>query len=303
MEKKFTGIMPAIVTPFCEDNKTINIESVEKLVDLFLEQGANGFYVLGGTGEGAILDREQRETMCEAVVKYTAKRKPVINHVCAFNVREAIELAKHAERVGADAIASIPPLLYGYGDDGIYEYYKALANSVGLPVMVYYQPSAGRDMSAELIARIFEIDNVTGVKWSSYNYFELMKLKDMTHGEMNIINGPDELLISGLMAGADGGIGTTYNMMLPEFVKIYDYFTAGKIELARETQFKVNRVIDMLLKYSRSNNFDLLCAVKYAMGCLGIDVGGPTYPMKTIGAEEGKQLEMKLKEFGWPLNF
>jgi len=167
---------------------------------------------------------------------------------------------------------------------------------VTIPVIIYYHPSAQKDMSAKLIARIFEIDNVTGVKWSSNNFFEMMKLKDITNGEMNIINGPDELLVSGLATGADAGIGSTYNMMLPEFVKIYDCFKAGKLEEALKTQINVNKVIDLLI------TSELIPAVKHGVKMMGIDVGTATFPMKQLNESEIKALENGLKECGWPFN-
>ena len=219
---KFTGILPALVTPFKDDNKTINEKVTRDLIDKLISQNADGFYILGGTGEGLVLDRETREHMWEVSVKHINGRKPAICHVASMNLDETIALAKHAERTGADAIASVPPIFFYYDANDIYNYYKKLADSVNIPLIIYYHPAAQGDMSAELISRIYQIDNVTGVKWSSPNFYQMMLLKDMTHGEMNIINGPDELLISGLAAGADAGVGTTYNILLPEFKQIYN---------------------------------------------------------------------------------
>lgn len=292
----FEGIMSALVTPFCEDNKTINEASAKKLIDLHIKEGASGFYIIGGTGESLVLSRDQREQMCEAAVKHVNKRVPVINHVAAMNFTETVALAKHAERAGCDAIAAVPPSFFYYSEEDMYEYYKALAQSVHIPLIIYYHPAAQKDMTAKLIARIFEIDNVTGVKWSSNNFFELMKLKEMTQGEMNIINGPDELLVSGLAAGADAGIGSTYNIMLPEFVSIYRHFKNGEMEQALQIQMKVNKVIDLLIKS------ELIPSVKYAVSLMGIDVGNATFPMKQMTDNEKKALENALRELGWPFS-
>lgn len=293
---KFTGILPALVTPFCADNKTINIEATKKILDLHLSQGANGFYILGGTGEGLVMARKEREIMCETVVEHIGGKKPIINHIAAMNFNEAIELAKHAEKAGCDAIAAVPPSFFYYSENDIYEYYKKLANSVSIPLIIYYHPAAQKDMSAKLIARIFEIDNVTGVKWSSNNFFELMKLKDMTHGEMNIINGPDELLISGLAAGADAGIGSTYNIMLPQFVSIYEHFKKGEMEKALQIQIKVNGVIGALLKVG------VVPAVKYACKMMGVDVGNGSFPMNQFKPQDAAELEAAIKAAGWPFS-
>ena len=293
MNKKFTGIMPALATPLCEDNKTILEESVKKAIDMQLEGGATGFYVMGGTGEGIATARAEREIMCELAVKYNAGRGAVINHIASTDFNEAMELARHAERAGCDAIAAIPPVFLGYRPEELYEYYKKLASCVNIPLIVYYHPGAQPNMSAELIAKIFEVDNVTGVKWSSHNFLEMMKLKDLTKGEMNIINGPDELLCLGLMAGADGGIGTTYNIMTPEFVNIYNQFKSGDIAGARTTQFKVNRIIELLIKS------DLLPATKHAMGLMGVEMGDARFPFKHLSQQEIATFEAELKRLGW----
>lgn len=291
---KFEGILPALITPFCKDNKTVNEDSARKLIDLHIEQGAAGFYILGGTGEGLVMARPERERMCEIAVDHIKGRVPVINHIAAMNMNEAVELAKHAEKSGCDAIAAVPPSFFYYSEDDMFDYYKKLADSVHIPLIIYYHPSAQKDMSAKLIARIFEIDNVTGVKWSSNNFFEMMKLKEMTHGEMNIINGPDELLISGLAAGADAGIGSTYNVMLPEFIKIYNYFKEGKMSEALNVQLKINKVIDLLIKS------ELIPAVKHTVTLMGIEAGEATFPMKQLDMAAKEQLSKGLQACGWP---
>lgn len=290
---KFTGILPALLTPFCEDNKTINDEAAKQLIERHLADGANGFYILGGTGEGLVMAREEREYMCELAVKTVNKRVPVICHVAAVNMNEMCELAKHAERAGADAVAAIPPTsVFTYDGDDMYNYYKRLAASTNLPVIIYYDPSAEGRITAKLATRIFEIDNVTGVKWSSYNYYEMMKVKQITHGDMNVINGPDEMLINGLMSGADAGVGSTYNCMLPWFVDIYKKFQAGDIAGARATQYKANNVIDVLLEHG------VISALKAIVDMQGIKVGQATFPMHQYDAAEQEIIKAKVAPLG-----
>lgn len=293
---KIKGILPALVTPLNADNRTVNTELAKKIMELHLTQGADGFYVLGGTGEGLVIDREQREIMCETAVKHVAGRKPVIVHIAAMNMNEAIELAKHAEKTGADAIAAVPPCFFFYDNNDLYEYYKALAAAVHIPLIIYYHPGAQKTMSPELIARIFEIDNVTGVKWSAGDLYGMMRLKDITHGEMNIINGPDELLAMGLMAGADAGIGSTYNVMLPEFIEIYRAFMRGDVATAHEIQKKVNRVIGAIIKY------EVIPGVKYCCELLGYPVGDATFPMKHYTEAEKTAFAAELREAGFPFS-
>ena len=293
---KITGALPALVTPLCADNKTINTEVARDLIDLHISQGASGFYVLGGTGEGLVLNREQREVMCEAAISHVDKRLPVIIHIAAMNLAEAIELAKHAERMGADAISAVPPCFFSYDDNDLCAYYKALASAVHIPLIIYYHPGAQKVMSPELITRIFEIDNVTGVKWSSGDLYGMIRLKDMTQGDLNIINGPDELFAMGLMAGSDAGIGTSYNVMLPEFVEIYNAFKRGDFERAHEVQKKVNRVIVPINKY------EIIPMVKLCCELMGYPVGNATFPMKHYTQAEKDAITAELFALGFPFS-
>ena len=291
---KFEGIIPAFVTPLQADNRTVNVQVARDLLEYQLAQGADGFYILGATGEGLVMDREQREILCETAVQQVNGRKPIICHIASMNLPEAMALAKHAEKAGADAIASVPPFYFSYSETDIFNYYKTLADCVSIPLIIYYHPAAQKEMRANLIAKLYEIDNITGVKWSSTDLYQMMLLKDKTHGEMNIINGPDEILVSGLTAGADAGIGTNYNIMLPQFVEIYKHFKNGDIAQAAAAQRKVNRVIEVMLRNP------LIPAVKYATTLMGFPVGNATYPMCQFSDEQKTNLERELAQVGWP---
>ncbi len=295
MKKIFKGIMPALITPLNSDGVTVNEKSTRELVEFQLSQGADGFYVLGSTGEGLVLSEKERMNMLEIVVNQVNGRKPIICHIASMNFNEAVHLAKHAENVGADAVSAIPPIFFHYSNEDIYNYYNTLASSSNLPFVMYNHPAANGGMSAELVAKMFsEIDNITGVKWTVNNYYELMRLKDLTHGEMNIINGPDEMLVCGLAAGADAGIGTTYNVMLPQYVDIYKSFNAGDVVRAREIQQKVNRVIACMFKH------EAISSVKHMCSMLGFESGQASYPLRQLTGERADALERDLKELGWP---
>lgn len=291
---KFEGIMPALVTPFEADGKTVNEKAARELIEYHLSLGADGFYVLGSTGEGVLIAEEERMKMCEIAVNQVAGRKPVIVHIASLNFETAKRLAKHADKVGADAISAVPPFFFHYREEDIYNYYKVLSECAKIPMIMYNHPSANGGMTAEAVAKMFEIDNVTGVKWTVNNYYEVARLKDMTHGEMNIINGPDEMLISGLAAGADAGIGTTYNVLLPQFLELYKNFKAGNIDKAREYQLKINRVIHCMMKH------ECISATKAMCGFLGYNVGNPTFPLMQYTDSDKAALKKDLDEIGWP---
>jgi len=290
--KFFTGILPALATPLNEDG-TIREQVTRDLLEFLQQQGADGFYVCGATGEGVVMNPNARMRMCEVCADQLRGRVPFIQHIAAIDATTSIELARHAAKNGADCIASIPPFYFAYGEQDILHYYTALAAAVDIPVLIYYLPAGGVQMTASTVAKIFKIENVTAVKWSSTNYFEMLKLLDMTHGEMNVINGPDESLLLGLTAGAQAGIGSTYNVMLPQYKQLYQCFTSGDIAGARQMQYAVNRITDLMI------NEKVIPSVKLLLEEMGFPVGYATYPMRRFSPEEKVQFMSAVREAGW----
>ena len=150
------------------------------------------------------------------------------------------------------------------------------------------------NISLDLFSRLFEIDNITGVKWTSSNYYEMICLRDK-FPEATIFNGPDEMLICGLGAGANGGIGSTYNIIFPLINEVYQSFQSGNIEKAREAQKKADKIIRVILKYS------VIPVVKAVLEERGIEVGNASFPMVKYSADERKQIIRDMTEAGFVL--
>ena len=281
---KFQGVMPAIITPINKEGK-LNVPVLEKLVNDLIAQGADGFYVCGATGEGLTIDKELHMAMTRETVRIVGGRVPNIVHVARINFGEMIELAKYAEAQGADAISAEPPLFYKYDDDGIYNYYKALCDAVKIPVVIYNNPNTGVSFGPDLLERLFSIENLTAIKWTNYDFFSVLRLKARVP-EANVINGPDEMVAMGLMAGCDACIGTTYNFQLPLIKSIYNAFKAGKIEEARALQTKADVIIGALCAKN------VIMGTKAVLARMGYDVNYAVFPMHVIeGAEEEAYIE------------
>lgn len=281
---KFKGIMPALVTPL-DENENINIDTLKRLMNDLIKQGADGFYVGGATGEGYALKTEERKKLTETAVEISKKANlPCIIQVASTDFNTAISLAQHADKQGANAVSATAPLFFSYDADDVYNYYKKLAEKVHIPVMVYYNPFAKFPMDAEFVKRLFEIDNVTSIKWTSSDFYQMMMLKEITNGEMEIINGFDEMLLMGLCAGADGGIGTTYNYQL-EYVKcLYEAFLDGNIKKAMEYQTKVSKTV------ASFKGEPIIPASKAVLECMGYDVGNAAFPMKRYNEIEKQEI-------------
>ena len=290
---KFEGIMPALITPMTKDGK-LNKAVLEQLIEDLIAKGADGFYIGGATGEGLVIDAELHKELTSESVRIINHRVPAIIHVARMNYNEMIELAKHAESVGADGISAIPPMFYKYGDDGIYAYYKGLCDSVNIPVVIYNNPNTGVTFGIQLLKRLFEIPNLTSIKWTNYDYSSVMQLKSYAE-DANIINGPDEMVLMGLAAGCDACIGTTYNFQLPLIKKIYNAFLAGDIALAREMQTKVSKIVNVLLSWN------VIMATKVVLSRQGYDVNYPVYPMQGYTKEQEDQLMAELIKAGLEL--
>ncbi len=291
---RFTGIMPALITPLTDEGK-LNRPVLERLIEDLIAQGADGFYIGGATGEGIILDADVHKELTTESIKIVAGRVPCIVHIARMNYNEMLDLARHADAAGADAISAIPPLFYQYDHQAIYNYYKGLSDAVNIPIMIYNNPNTGVHFTAEQVAELYNIENVTAIKWTNYEFYQVMRIIDLTKGEFNVISGPDEMLLLGLCAGCDGGIGTTYNFLLPEVKEVYNCFKAGDIEGARKAQTVVSTIVDELIKYN------VVLATKVILEAKGYDVNHPLYPMHDYTAEQKAEMLANLQKAGLKL--
>ena len=292
----FKGIMPALITPY-DSRGNVKKETVEKLVNFQLEAGVDGFYVCGGTGEGPVLSKDTRMQMTEAVVAANAGRGDVIVHVGSFNPNEAVELTRHAEKAGADGISSLPPTFYyNYTDDEIFEYYKNIAENTDLPVMMYATTAIKSKNINDLIISLMEIENIVGLKDTRRNYYQMWQAKQINGGNINVINGPDEMLICGLSMGADGGIGSSYNIIPEKFVALYKSFKEGDIESAQAMQTDINKIIEVLIKHGVNG---IINSVKCTLEIDGLDVGSAAYPAKIYTEQQKAQLKYDMEKVGY----
>ena len=274
----FKGIFTALLTPFDKENK-INEKALEALVKHNLSMGVKGFYVCGSTGEAFLLSTDERKQVME-IVKDCAKDATLIAHIGSVNEAEATELAKCAERLGYNAISSVAPFYYKFSFEEIKGYYNRLADSVNLPMLVYHFPAfSGVNMGVGEISQFLENDKFMGIKFTSNDFFTLEQVKSKFPQKI-VYNGFDEMFLSGLSMGADGGIGSTYNFMADKFVKIQKLFSENRIAEAQEVQREVNRIITLLCR------FGVMQAEKEVLCQLGLDFGECRKPFLALNDEQ-----------------
>jgi N-acetylneuraminate lyase len=290
---KFEGAIPALFTPY-DPAGEVSEDMLRRLVEVYIRAGVNGLYLCGGAGEGVVLKTAERKKVVEAVVGQVRGRLPVIVHVGSVSTDEAVELAAHARKAGADAVASVPPFFYPVSPDGVYFHYLRIAEASHLPLIVYNIPAlTGVTVTPSMLSHLMNIPSVMGIKFSSYNLFELGQIALMDGGRLNILSGNDEVFLAALAMGAHGSIGLTHNFMPKLYIEIFEKFKSGRCIEARELQSFAVRVVNLLSK------FPVIPAAKEIMRLSGYDCGGCRRPLEPLTEAMSLDLHRQLTE----LNF
>lgn len=287
------GIYTALLTPFKNDGK-INEKELIRLIEHNINLGVDGFYVCGSTAEALMLSAEERKYIMD-IVKENAQDKKLIAHVGSINEKEAHKLAIYANDLSYDLISSVAPFYYKFSFDEIRDYYTRLTESSGMKMLVYHIPAfSGVGMGPEEISTFLNDDRFAGVKYTSGDFFTMERCKALYPNKL-IFNGYDEMLLSGLAMGADGGIGSTYNFMADKFVLIRKLFLEGNVEEARKIQNEANRIIAILCKIG------VMQAEKEIMNQLGLDFGNCLQPFAKISEEDKKLIAKEIIPYIKPL--
>lgn len=276
---KICGILPAAVTPI-DDAERFVPASFERLLERLYDAGSHGVYVSGNTGEGMAQPVGEREAVIEAAVKNSPAGKLVIAHVGAHRTSDAIRLAKFSAKAGVGAVSSLPPFGMTFAETKTF--YTELAAATDCPVLVYFFPSySGAIDSLGALRDLTEIPNVAGIKFTGFDLYTLSMLK---RSGAVVFNGHDEVLAAGLLMGADGGIGSFYNLVPDLFVKVYESAESCDWEGAREVQSRINELIEIVLRYP------YLSAIKLMLTWSGIDCGACYEPRRRLTVAEEQSL-------------
>ena len=241
------GVIPAMLT-FFDDKEEIDEACTRNMVEFMLKHGAEGFYLTGSTGLCFTMTLEERKRVVEIVIDQVKARVPVIVHVGDIGTRKSIELAEHASEHGADAISSVPPFYWKFSGENIYQYYKDISGSTPLPMIVYNIQLAGL-MDRSLLMRLAELPQVKGLKYTSRTHDEMGLLKDELGADFMIYSGCDEMAFSGVCAGADGIIGSFYNLFPDLYRKILEKIGENDIRGGMQLQKAADEIIYAALNY------------------------------------------------------
>lgn len=241
---KYQGVIPAFYACYDEAGE-VSSERVKELVQYYIDKGVKGIYVNGSSGECIYQSVEDRKQIIEAVMAVAKGKLTVINHVACNNTKDSVELARHSEELGVDAIAAIPPIYFKLPEYSIASYWNAMSDAApNTDFIIYNIPQlAGVALTDSLYATMRQNPRVIGVKNSSMPVQDIQMFVAAGGDDYIVFNGPDEQFLGGRIMGAKAGIGGTYGVMPDLFLKLDQLIVDKDLTLAKELQYAINTVI------------------------------------------------------------
>lgn len=288
---KYQGVIPAFYACY-DDNGDVSAERTANFAKYLLEKGVKGLYVCGSSGECIYQSKEERKLTLESVMQAVGGKMTIIAHVACNNTRDSMELAAHAESLGVDAIAAIPPIYFRLPEDSIAKYWNDISSAApNTDFVIYNIPQlAGVALTMPLFKKMLENPRVIGVKNSSMPVQDIQMFKMEGGDDCIIFNGPDEQFISGRIIGAGGGIGGTYAVMPELFLKADELLKEGKIAEANEIQHAIDKIIYAMC----ACKCNMYAAAKQILKEKGVECGSVRPPLAEI-TEEGIGLAHNVK--------
>ena len=286
---KYQGVIAAFYACYDAEGE-ISAARTRAFTQYLIDKGIKGVYVCGSSGECIYQSKEERKTTLENVMAVAKGKITVIAHVACNNTADSMELAAHAESLGVDAIAAIPPIYFHLPEHAIAKYWNDISSAApNTDFIIYNIPQlAGVALTMPLLQEMLKNPRVIGVKNSSMPVQDIQMFKDAMGSEHVVFNGPDEQLVSGLVMGADGGIGGTYAVMPELYLAIFALSQKGEIAKAREIQYETDRIIYALCA-CRGN---LYAAMKEIIKQRdGIDIGSVRAPLAPLSDADMTQIK------------
>ena len=292
----FEGIITPIVTPFKRDNEeSINYEATEKLINHLIDHGVKGIFILGSNGEFHVIDEQEKIELAKKVIEIVDKRVPVFVGTGCCSTRETIRLSKKMEELGADALSVITPYFLKPTDANLYAHYKAIAESVNIPIILYNIPKAtGCPLSPELVDKLADIPNINAIKDSSGEleriqaYANIAKNKDF-----ELLIGSDSKISYAYELGATAAVAGTSNVIVDTLVGLDIALREGKKEEAEKLQKDID-VLRGVLKLGTVPS-----AMKRSVELAGIaEVGPARMPVEELSKDDDEKIVKMLKYYG-----
>lgn len=285
------GIIPPILTPMNED-ESINVAALREQVNRQIENGVHALFCFGTNGEGYILNRQEKQLVLETVLEEANGRVPVYAGTGCISTKETIEQSKMAMDAGADVLSIITPSFALANQNELYEHYKAVAEAVDMPIVLYNIPArTGNALTPATVGKLSKISNIAGAKDSSGNFTNILGyISETEKNDFSVLSGNDQLILWTLKAGGTGGIAGCANVYPHTMASIYNCYIEGNWEKAKEYQDSIAS-FRACFKYGNPNT-----VVKTAVSLLGYNVGKCRAPFNQLPEEGIEALKKVLKE-------
>jgi 4-hydroxy-tetrahydrodipicolinate synthase len=287
----FTGSIVAIVTPFRND--AIDEEKLRELVEFQITNGTDAIVPCGTTGESSTLDYDEHDRVIEIVVQQTNKRVPVIAGTGSNSTREAIEMTAHARKLGADGALLVTPYYNKPSQEGLYRHYRAVAEAVALPQILYNVPGrTGVNLLPETVARLADISNIVAIKEATGSLQQASEVLALCGDKLDVLSGDDFITFPMMACGAKGVISVLANIMPKEVASLVDAFRDGKMEEARQLHLRLLRISNAM--FIETNPVP----VKTAVALMGKATDEVRLPLAPMSEANRTKLAGIMKEYG-----
>jgi len=279
-----SGAYTALITPF--KNGALDEDGLRKNIQFQIAEGIDGVVPVGTTGECPTLSPEEHERVIDIAVEEAKGKVKVIAGTGSNNTKEAIRYTKHAKEVGADAALIVVPYYNKPSQEGLYQHYKAIAEAVDLPIVLYNVPGrTGKNLEAETTLRLSKISNIVAVKEASGNLDQIMAILQDAPADFNVLSGDDAFTYPMLCLGAHGIISVASNIEPKGVSDMVHKFFEGDIEAAKELHYKYLDLFNVIFIETNPT------PTKYAFEILGRAGGKPRLPL--VEPNEKSKAEMK----------
>lgn len=291
MNIQFGNVSTAMVTPF-DKNGNIDFEKTTKIVEYLINNGTDSLVVAGTTGESPTLTTEEKIALFKHVISVVNKRIPVIAGTGSNNTKASIELTKKAEEIGVDAVMLVTPYYNKPSQDGLYEHFKAVAESTSLPVMLYNVPGrTATSLAPETIIRLAEIENIVAVKEASGDLEAMTKIIANTPDDFILYSGDDGLTLPILAIGGAGVVSVASHIIGNEMQEMIQAFKEGNVKQAATAHQQLLPLMKQLFSAPSP------APVKTALQLRGLDVGSVRLPLVPLSKEQRQQLADVLNKY------
>lgn len=288
----FHGSFTALVTPMHEDGR-VDDEAFMRFVDWQITEGSHGVAPVGTTGESPTLSHEEHKHVVELAIKAAKGRVPVIAGAGSNSTAEAVSLARHAEKAGADAVLVVMPYYNKPTQEGLYLHYKAISEATSLPIFIYNIPGRSVvDMSVETMARLAEIRNIVGVKDATANLARPLHTTRACGADFVQLSGEDHTAVAFLAAGGHGCISVTSNVTPKLCAQVQNAWRAGDVKTAMEIQRRLLALHDAMFCETSPG------PAKYAVSLLGFGANHVRLPLAPVADASAQKIKTAMRDLG-----